>query len=295
MEERNLELDDDGKIKLKKAKTLESDGSGDAEDIVIEVPGFEGFAQDDDGTLRSDNELARRSLAQEQERQGRRERAEKTFEEAERLFAEGDLDGAGEKYLDSASLYGADWRPWFGVVRVQTKDLTDFSGIYECEQAYDKAFRRMNAEERAGLAEKYVPSLEKQAAECAQESARLREQDAAEREAARPQVSEQYKKALRRMIVTAVLFAVFAAAAIALAPFVRSVPDASILIPCVICAAAAVVLFVTAAVCLRFFISAKLARSRNLREGTTAAGMRARVCEETEELIRSVLEDLKKQ
>ena len=42
-----------------------------------------------------------------------------------------------------------------------------FSGIYDCEQAYDKAFRRMEAEDRAQLAEKYVPKLEAKAAECA--------------------------------------------------------------------------------------------------------------------------------
>lgn len=72
----------------------------------------------------------------------------------------------GEKYLDSAALYGANWRPWFGVVRVQTKDFTDFAGIYDCENAYERAFKRMPKAEREALAEKYVPSLTVRAEEC---------------------------------------------------------------------------------------------------------------------------------
>lgn len=294
MEERNLELDDDGKIRLKKTKAVLGAGnSQDESDIVIEIPDFDGFDGEKDGT-EADNALARRSLEREKERGSRKERAQKMYEEAEKLFAEGDLDGAGEKYLDSAALYGADWHSWFGVVKVQTKDFTDFSGIYDCEQAYEKAFRRMEAQDRAELAAKYVPRLEEKAAECAAESARLREADESQREKARPQVMEAFRKARFRFVLFAVLFAVFAAAALALAPFVRSVPDASILIPCIVCAAAAVVLLIAAAAFLRSFVYANVGRARNLRTGTTAAGAQARVQAETEELIRSIIDDLKK-
>lgn len=294
MEERNLELDDDGKIRLKKTKAVLGAGnSQDESDIVIEIPDFDGFDGEKDGT-EADNALARRSLEREKERGSRKERAQKMYEEAEKLFAEGDLDGAGEKYLDSAALYGADWHSWFGVVKVQTKDFTDFSGIYDCEQAYEKAFRRMEAQDRAELAAKYVPRLEEKAAECAAESARLREADESQREKARPQIMEAFRKARLRFVLFAVLFAVFAAAALALAPFVRSVPDASILIPCIVCAAAAVVLLIAAAAFLRSFVYANVGRARNLRTGTTAAGAQARVQAETEELIRSIIDDLKK-
>lgn len=294
MEERNLELDDDGKIRLKKTKAVLGAGnSQDESDIVIEIPDFDGFDGEKDGT-EADNALARRSLEREKERGSRKERAQKMYEEAEKLFVEGDLDGAGEKYLDSAALYGADWHSWFGVVKVQTKDFTDFSGIYDCEQAYEKAFRRMEAQDRAELAAKYVPRLEEKAAECAAESARLREADESQREKARPQIMEAFRKARLRFVLFAVLFAVFAAAALALAPFVRSVPDASILIPCIVCAAAAVVLLIAAAAFLRSFVYANVGRARNLRTGTTAAGTQARVQAETEELIRSIIDDLKK-
>lgn len=295
MEERNLELDDDGKIKLKKTKAVLGAGNSQEEsDIVIEIPDFDGFRNEDDGGTEADNALARRSLDREKQRESRKARAQAMYEEAEKLFAQGDLDGAGEKYLDSAALYGADWHSWFGVVKVQTKDFTDFSGIYDCEQAYDKAFRRMEAEDRALLAEKYVPQLEEKAAECAAASERLNQADEREREAARPRIQSGFRQARNRFVLFTVLFVVFAAAALALAPFVRSVPNASILIPCIVCAVAALALLVVAAAFLRIFVYANGERSRNMRAGTTAAGMQARVQAETEELIRSIIDDLKK-
>lgn len=295
MEERNLELDDDGKIKLKKTKAVLGAGNTQEEsDIVIEIPDFDGFGGADGSDTEADNALARRSLEREKQRETRKARAQAMYEEAEKLFAEGDLDGAGEKYLDSAALYGADWHSWFGVVKVQTKDFTDFSGIYDCEQAYDKAFRRMEADDRAQLAEKYVPKLEAKAAECAAESERLNREDESEREAARQTVQNAFRTARNKFVLFTVLFAVFAAAALALAPFVRSVPNASILIPCIVCAVAALALLVVAAAFLRIFVYTNGERVRNLRAGTTAAGAQARVQAETEELIRSIIDDLKK-
>lgn len=295
MEERNLELDDDGKIKLKKTKAVLGAGNTQEEsDIVIEIPDFDGFGDADGSDTEADNALARRSLEREKQRETRKARAQAMYEEAEKLFAEGDLDGAGEKYLDSAALYGADWHSWFGVVKVQTKDFTDFSGIYDCEQAYDKAFRRMEADDRAQLAEKYVPKLEAKAAECAAESERLNREDEIEREAARQTVQNAFRTARNKFVLFTVLFAVFAAAALALAPFVRSVPNASILIPCIVCAVAALALLVVAAAFLRIFVYVNGERSRNMRAGTTAAGAQARVQAETEELIRSIIDDLKK-
>ncbi len=295
MEERNLELDDDGKIKLKKTKAVLGAGNTQEEsDIVIEIPDFDGFGDADGSDTEADNALARRSLEREKQRETRKARAQAMYEEAEKLFAEGDLDGAGEKYLDSAALYGADWRSWFGVVKVQTKDFTEFSGIYDCEQAYDKAFRRMEAEDRAQLAEKYVPKLEAKAAECAAASERLNREDESRREAARQTVQRAFRVARNKFVLFAVLFAVFAAAALALAPFVRSVPNASILIPCIVCAVAALALLVVAAAFLRIFVYTNGERVRNLRAGTTSAGAQARVQAETEELIRSIIDDLKK-
>lgn len=294
MEERNLELDDDGKIKLKKTKAVLGAGNTQEEsDIVIEIPDFDGFSGEDDGA-EADNALARRSLEREKQRETRKARAQAMYEEAEKLFAEGDLDGAGEKYLDSAALYGADWHSWFGVVKVQTKDFTDFSGIYDCEQAYDKAFRRMEAEDRAQLAEKYVPKLEEKAAACAAESERLNRADESEREEARPAIQSAFRRARNKFVLFTVLFVIFAAAALSLAPFVRSVPNASILIPCIVCAVAALALLVVAAAFLRIFVYANGERVRSLRAGTTAAGAQARVQAETEELIRSIIDDLKK-
>lgn len=97
MEERNLELDDDGKIKLKKTKAVLGAGNTQEEsDIVIEIPDFDGFSGEDDGT-EADNALARRSLEREKQRETRKARAQAMYEEAEKLFAEGELDGAGEE------------------------------------------------------------------------------------------------------------------------------------------------------------------------------------------------------
>ena len=110
MEERNLEFDDDGKIKVRKAGGLEESQASEDGPIVIEGPDLGGQAGGASG-IATEEELARRSLEQEKRREKRREEAEALYREGEALFAAGDLDGAGEKFLDSAALYGADWRP----------------------------------------------------------------------------------------------------------------------------------------------------------------------------------------
>ena len=296
MEERNLELDDDGKIKLRKNREdfLTGEEEGDSEDIVIDIPDFKGFGEENEGGALTDEELARRASEREQEMQGRRERAERMYEEAEALFSAGDLPGAGEKFLDSAKLYGGDWRPWFGVVRVQTKDLTEFDEIYDCEQAYDKALRRMGEADRKAVAEKYVPALQSRADECAEKQKTFTEQDVAQREAERPVLARCYKIVLRVFIVSLVLFALFTVAGCALAPFVNSVPGMQILIPCIISVVLALVWLAVLAVFTNRLVKLRYLRAKNARAGTTAAGEQARIYAEEEELILSIIEDLTK-
>ena len=294
MEERNLELDDDGKIKLRKrgegdvAEDLpEEEGDG----IVLDVPDFKEFEEEKD---ESDERLVQGSEAWEAELRRRKAESEKLYGEGEELFAAGDLDGAGEKFLDSAALYGANWRPWFGVVRVQTKDFTEFAGIYDCENAYERAFKRMPRAEREKLAEKYVPALTERADECGKEREKYNTEDVQEREAAREGIVRAYAGARKVLIVATVLFAVFLIAGCALVPFVHTVPDVRFLVPCIICFALAVAAAAYLAVMLRRFVSARKAFTHNRRAGTTAAGEQARIYAEEEELIRSIIEDFTK-
>lgn len=294
MEERNLELDDDGKIKLRKRN--EGDAAEDlpeaeGDDIVLDVPDFKEFEQERD---ENDERLVQGSDAWETELRRRKAESEKLYEEGEELFAAGDYDGAGEKFLDSAALYGANWRPWFGVVRVQSKDFTDFAGIYDCENAYDRAFKRMPKAEREKLAEKYVPALTARAEECGREREKFTAEDVKEREEARESIERAYAGARKALIVAAAIFAVFLAAGCILAPFVNTVPDVRYLVPCIVCFALAVAAAAYLAVRLRRFIPARTALSRNRRAGTTAAGEQARIYAEEEELIRSIIEDFTK-
>ena len=181
MEERNLELDDDGKIRIRTGGALPQEGEREEDgEIVIETPAFEGESAEKSEQY-SEEDYLRRRAAREQEESARRDRARALCEEGEALLADGKYDEAGVCFLDSAALGGSDWRPWFGVVRVHTRDLTDFSQVYDCEQAYDKALRRMSREARAAIAERYVPSLRAQADALAEQSAALSEQDERER------------------------------------------------------------------------------------------------------------------
>ena len=287
-------MDDDGKIKLRKrnegdiAEEL-PDEAGDG--IVLDVPDFKEFEEENTG---NDERLVQGSEAWEAELRRRKAESEKVYEEGEALFAAGDYDGAGEKFLDSAALYGANWRPWFGVVRVQTKDFTDFAGIYDCENAYERAFKRMPKAEREKLAEKYVPSLTARADESGKAREKYTAEDVQEREAAREGIVRAYVGARKSLIIAAVIFVVFVAAGCILAPFVNTVPDVRFLVPCIVCFALAVAAAAYLAVTVRRFIPARTALSRNRRAGSTAAGEQARVFAEEEELIRSIIEDFTK-
>lgn len=296
MEERNLELDDDGKIKIRKnAEAVPAPEEESAEgEIVIDVPDFEGFREEQEGGLTSDAELARRSEERERERAEKKQLAERTYEEAEKLFAAGDLDGAGEKFLDSASLYGGDWRAWFGVVRVQTKDLTDFSGIYDCEQAYDKAFRRMTAEDRHALAEKYAERLKARAAELEKERESYSAEDDALREKERPAVLAACKKAILLFTCFLVAFAACIAAGSVFSGLVYDYEGNTFLILTILCFALALGLFVAVVAFGKRLVVTRIERSKNLRAGTTSAGEKARICAEEEELILSIVEDMTK-
>ena len=296
MEERNLELDDDGKIKLKKNREdfLSETPSGEGDDIVIEVPDFEAFREEDGRVGLSDEELAAKAKEREERAATKKETAEKLLEEADALFEAGDFVGAGEKYLDSAAEYAADWRPWFGVVRVQTRDFTDFSAIDDCSQAYDKALRRMKPEERAAIAACYVPRLEQTADECAVRQEQLSAEDERIRAEARPAVLREYKLSRLLFAAFAALFLLFAVAGGVLAMFINAVQGWQILIPAVICLAVALVLLVVLAVCTRRFVRARGAKVRNARAGSTPQGEEARICAETEEIALSIIEDLTK-
>lgn len=290
MEERELDLDDDGKIKVRRAGALPGEDAGSEDEIVIEMHDFDDEqGQEPPGEA---EELRRAAIAE--ERADRRARAAQALGEAEALFDAGDLDAAGEKFLDSAALNGADWRAWFGVVRVQTRDLTDFSGIYECERAYDKALRRMPADARAALAKKYVPDLTRRADECAARHEVLTEEDNRLRAEAHPAAVRADRLYTFLFSFFTVLFALFVIAGSCLVPFVRSIPGNGILIAAILCFAVAAALLAVVIVFFVRFLQARTALRHNNRAGTTPAGEEARVLAETEELVRSIIDDLEK-
>lgn len=279
MEERSLELDDDGKIRLR--RTGEEAGEVSADDIVIDIPDYKGFEEEEAGA---------RFLAREGER--RRAGAQAMLAEADELFAAGDLLGAGEKYLDCAALDRADWQPWFGVVRVHTKDLTDFSGFGECSRAFEKAVRRMGEAGRKEVAARYGEQLSLRAEECGMRARAQAAADEEKRAAERPQVMRAYGRALRSFAVVAALFLAFAVASAVLFPLIDAVPGYQVLIAAVVCGAAALVLLVAAAALGRRFWRAFSAKRRNERAGSTPEGRLARLLAEEEECIRMVLEDI---
>ena len=297
MEERNLELDDDGKIKLKKnGEDFLSDAAvpEDADDIVIEVPDFEGFREENGRVGLSDEELAAKAQEREERTAARKGTAEKLLEEADSLFEAGDLIGAGEKYLDSAAEYAADWRPWFGVVRVQTKDFTDFSEIYDCQNAYDRALRRMGEKERASLAEKYVPSMERIVSQSEEKADALEQEDAAIREAKLPAARTEFKALGVRLIVFAALFAVFTVVCAVTATLIGRVRSALILIPPIACGVIAVACLFIAAVYLKKFLAARSAYRAAQLPLTSPAGRECAKLREYAELVQSVIDDFQK-
>lgn len=299
MEERDLEMDDDGKIKIRKRneRNVLEGSSGETEDgsIIIDIPDF-GAADEEDGeniAAEKAAEEAQRAAWEEQLR-ARKNKSLQIVEEAEKLYRAGEFDAAGEKFLDGATTYNGNWRAWFGVVRVHTKDLTDFSDVYECEQAYDKAFRYMPKTERAELSGKYVPALAARAEICAKERERFTAADVEEREGAREGIRRECSSAQKLFFAALALLAAFLVAGCVLAPLVNTVPDERFLIPCIVCFALAVAALGFFAVFARRFVRAKGALRKNLRAGTTEAGARAREFAEEEELIRSIIEDFTK-
>ncbi len=295
MEERNLDLDDNGKIRLRKNAGVLPAEEGSPDEIIVDIPDFpslEGEEPEEAAFVAPAPADAEAGYAA--EREDRRARARRLYEEAEELYASGDLDAAGEKYLDSGALYGADWRPWFGVVRVQTRDFTDFSAIYDCQQAYDKALRRMKPEERAAIAARYVPALERRAEDYAVRQERLNAEDERIRAEARPGILREYRLSLRLFAAFLLLFAMFAVAGGVLAGLINLVPGWQILIPAVLCLAVALVLLVVLAVCTNRFVRARIAKTRNARAGSTPEGEEARICAEAEEIVRSIIEDFTK-
>ena len=222
------------------------------------------------------------------------ETAEKLLEEADALFDAGDFVGAGEKYLDSAAEYAADWRPWFGVVKVQTKDFTDFSEIYDCQNAYDRALRRMGEKERAALAEKYVPSMERIVSESEEKADALEQEDAAIREAKLPAAHAEFKALGVRLIVFAALFAVFAVVCGVTATLIGRVRSALILIPPIACGVIAVACLFIAAVYLKKFLAARSAYRAAQLPLTSPAGRECAKLREYAELVQSVIDDFQK-
>ena len=293
MEERNLEMDDDGKIKFRKSGALPHEEDTEGNEIVIDVPDFDRYAPESNKVGLTEEELAEKAAAQERRALGKRQEAEKLLGEAEELFVKGDLDGAGEKYLDSAALFGEDWRAWFGVVRVQTKDFTDFSEIYDCEKAYDKAFRRMPAEDKAVLAEKYVPSMESMISGNAEKIRSLEEKDEKERESEREETEKAFSKSRIFLIIFGTLFVLFAAAAITLSFFVYSVPGKQIFGLAIGCGVAAIVLMFVSVYSLKKFLLAFFAYRANRTAGTTEWGKQAALLRENTDLIQSVIDDFK--
>ena len=293
MEERDLELDDDGKIKLKKTAEgealAEETDSGD--EIVLNVPDFSGFSEEEPSAEVQAEQTLR---AREEERDKRRERAEALLAEAEALLAKGEYDAAGEKFLDSAALYGADWRPWFGVVRVQTKELTDFSEIYDCEQAYDKALRRMSREDRAALAAKYAPGIDAQADALREESERAAREDARLREERLPAAKREFAASVKRFIGAGASLLLCLAIAVVLWCSITAVAGSGILIGAIACTVLAAVFLVFTALATKRFVLARTALSACTVPGKTEEGRHAAALAEEEALLRSVAEDLRK-
>ncbi len=290
MEERNLELDDDGKVKLRKRteEDLAKEAPEAEEEIVLDIPDFEGFQEEE----AAEEEKAVQALhAREAEQEKKKERAARLLGEADKLFEEGDVYAAGEKYLDSAAQNRADWRAWFGVVRVQTKDFTDFSEIYDCEAAYDAAFRRMGKQERAALAERYVPSLQAHAEKLRAESEELFREDARLREERAPAAKKAFSAAVKWFAVSAAALLAFLVAAIVLWCSISAVWDGNYLIGAAVCTGAAVLAVIPAALTARRLAQAGAQRRMCARPGSTEAGKRAEALSEEEELVRSVIED----
>ena len=293
MEERNMQLDDDGKIKMRKIREAVSDGDSEAsdEEIVIDVPDFAGFREEDENVGLSGDELAEKNELYEQYVANQKAEAEKIFSEAEKLYEAGELENAGEKYLDSVAAHGGNWRAWFGIVRVQTKDLTDFSEIYDCQNAYNRALKRAGKAGKAELFERYGARLKAKIEDNAKSAQTLEQADEAYRSSRRDGLSAAMSKSRRPLIIFCVCFICALILGIVLSALINTVSGVQILIPALIVDAGAVILLVVSLVSFRKFYTARLAWRKNESNTSTEEGKKAAALRAENELIQSIIDD----
>lgn len=293
MEERNMQLDDDGKIRVKKSGEILPEGEDTGDEIVLDVPDFAEFKEENGEVGLSDEELAERNEAYEQYQAEKKEKADKIFKEAEELFESGDLEGAGEKYLDSVALYGGNWRAWWGIVRVQTNDLTEFGGIYDCQNAYNRAIDRAGKEGKAELTTRYGEKLSSKISDNAERAEELEKIDENYRASRKDGLLENLKNKKRPLVISLILCIAVLIAGIVLTSLVNTVSGIQILVPAIIVDVLAVVLAFVTLVFTRNFNSARMAYHKNESNLSTAEGKEAAKLRVENELIESVLEDFK--
>lgn len=291
MEERNMQLDDDGKIKIRKSGEVLPETESTGDEIVLDVPDFEEFKEEDTSVGLSGDELAEKNELYEKYQAEKKVEADKIFEQAEELFAQGDLEGAGEKYLDSVAMHGGNWRAWFGIVRVQTKDLTEFEGIYDCQNAYNRAIKKAGAEGKAELKERYGASLEKKIFENDERATQLEKVDTEYRASKKDGLVERLKNTKRPLAISLLACIVVLIAGIVLTSLINTVSGIQILVPAIIVDVLAGILAVVTLVFLRNFNLARMAYNKNESNLSTAEGREANELRAENELLQSILDD----
>lgn len=291
MEERNMQLDDDGKIKIRKSGEVLPETESTGDEIVLDVPDFEEFKEEDTSVGLSGDELAEKNELYEKYQAEKKVEADKIFEQAEELFAQGDLEGAGEKYLDSVAMHGGNWRAWFGIVRVQTKDLTEFEGIYDCQNAYNRAIKKAGVEGKAELKERYGASLEKKIFENDERATQLEKVDTEYRASKKDGLVERLKNTKRPLAISLLACIVVLIAGIVLTSLINTVSGIQILVPAIIVDVLAGILAVVTLVFLRNFNLARMAYNKNESNLSTAEGREANELRAENELLQSILDD----
>jgi len=291
MEERNMQLDDDGKIKIRKSGEVLPETESTGDEIVLDVPDFEEFKEEDTSVGLSGDELAEKNELYEKYQAEKKVEADKIFEQAEELFAQGDLEGAGEKYLDSVAMHGGNWRAWFGIVRVQTKDLTEFEGIYDCQNAYNRAIKKAGVEGKAELKERYGASLEKKIFENDERATQLEKVDTEYRASKKDGLVERLKNTKRPLAISLLACIVVLIAGIVLTSLINTVSGIQILVPAIIVDVLAGILAVVTLVFLRNFNLARMAYNKNESNLSTAEGREANELRAESELLQSILDD----
>ena len=291
MEERNMQLDDDGKIKIRKSGEVLPETESTGDEIVLDVPDFEEFKEEDTSVGLSGDELAEKNELYEKYQAEKKVEADKIFEQAEELFAQGDLEGAGEKYLDSVAMHGGNWRAWFGIVRVQTKDLTEFEGIYDCQNAYNRAIKKAGVEGKAELKERYGAQLEKKIFENDERATQLEKVDTEYRASKKDGLVERLKNTKRPLAISLLACIVVLIAGIVLTSLINTVSGIQILVPAIIVDVLAGILAVVTLVFLRNFNLARMAYNKNESNLSTAEGREANELRAESELLQSILDD----